>query len=72
MHAVSTRRHHFCARCRVRIFGKGEPADRPPYVTVNLACLDSLTEAELAGLPLRHVDGRQERWDAPPQEIRHL
>lgn len=65
-------RHYFCRRCGVRIYGQGEPPGRPAYVTVNLACLDSLTEQELAALPVRYIDGRHDRWDAAPGEMRHL
>lgn len=64
--------HHFCRQCGVRLFGRGEPAGKPAYVTVNLACLDSLDEAALAALPIRYVDGKHERWDAPPDQTRHL
>lgn len=62
-------RHHFCRQCGVRIFGRTNAPDR---VTVNLACLDSLTDEELAALPVRYVDGRHDRWDAAPAETRHL
>lgn len=64
-------RHHFCADCGVRVVGQGGCAEAPLY-TVSLACLDTLSETQLAELPVRYIDGARERWDAAPDEVRHL
>lgn len=64
-------RHHFCASCGVRVYGQGGSAEAPLY-TVSLACLDTLSDTQLAELPVRYIDGARERWDAAPDEVRHL
>lgn len=64
-------RHHFCAACGVRVYGQGGSAEAPQY-TVSLACLDTLSDTQLAELPVRHIDGAHERWDTAPDEVRHL
>jgi hypothetical protein len=42
------------------------------YVTINLACLDDIEPAELASAPVTHMDGRNDNWFLPPEEVRHL
>jgi hypothetical protein len=65
--------HHFCGRCGVKIFGTGEhPALGGPFHGVNIACLDDLSQAELAALPVMYEDGRHDRWERAPEETRHL
>lgn len=65
--------HHFCRRCGVRPFGKGHvPEIGGDYVSINLTCLDGVDPLLLAELPVRYFDGRNDNWDSPPQEIRHL
>ena len=42
------------------------------YVSVNLACLDGVDPRELIDAPLRYFDGRDNNWENPPAETRHL
>jgi len=42
------------------------------FYTVNVACLDNADASELAGVPVRFSDGRNNNWQSPPAETRHL
>ena len=64
-------RHLFCRRCGVRSFGMGQSPDGPVY-GVNVMCLDELDIGELVSAPVTYVDGRHDRWEATPAEVRHL
>lgn len=64
-------RHLFCRTCGVRSFGVGEMPDGPIY-GVNVMCLEGLDVDELMRSPITIVDGRHDRWNERPAEIRHL
>jgi hypothetical protein len=65
--------HLFCRRCGVRSFGRGDvPEIGGPYVSINVACLDSVTPAELAAVPIQYMDGRHDNWWNVPEETRYL
>ena len=57
-----TEQHLFCATCGVRPFGKGASKRWGPYVAVSVHCLDDVTAEELAALPVRRLDGRNDTW----------
>lgn len=65
-------RHPFCKHCGVRSFGIGVSQRIGEFYSINLACLDDVTEQELASVPVTYLNGRDDRWDAPPAETRHL
>jgi hypothetical protein len=54
-------RYQFCKTCGIRTFGYG--GDR--FIFVNVAALD-VDPAELAPVPIRYVDGRNDRFDRAP------
>jgi hypothetical protein len=58
-----TEQHLFCAACGIRTFGKGSSPRWGPYVAVSVACLDDVTAEELAALPVKYLDGRNDNWD---------
>lgn len=65
--------HLFCKNCGVKSFGRaGTGPDGKGMVAVMLSCVDSLSDAELAALPIMYVDGRHDNFKAPPAETRHL
>lgn len=69
--------HKFCSTCGVKTFGHGiadeldmdVPAD---FYSVNVACLDDLSPAELADLDVGYVDGRNDDWGEEPAVTSHL
>jgi hypothetical protein len=65
-------RHLFCRQCGVRSFGIGHTPDGNQVYGVNVMCLDNLAIGELMSAPITYVDGRNDKWDSAPAEIRHL
>jgi hypothetical protein len=41
-------------------------------VAIMLGCIDNITDAELAALPIMYVDGRHDDFSKAPAETRHL
>jgi hypothetical protein len=65
--------HRFCKTCGVAAFGHGYVEQiGGAYYSVNVACLDDVDPKELAELPVRYMDGRNDNWWNPPAETRHL
>ena len=69
--ALLTEYHFFCKVCGVRPFGVGNDTPIGKMIGVNIGCLEGLSEAELAAIPIVHVDGLHDRFD-PPAVIAHL
>ena len=69
----NTIHHVFCSHCGVKPFGRGHlDAIGGEFYAVNVACLDNATPEELAEAEVRYEDGRNNNWDSPPAETRHL
>jgi len=65
--------HPFCKHCGLRPFGRGHvPEIGGDFVSINVACLDHVPDAELAALPVRYSNGRDNDWRHTPAETRHL
>jgi hypothetical protein len=69
---TKTDQHLFCKHCGVRSFGLGNSARWGVFYAVNLTCLDDVTADELANAPITYLDGKNDNWDTPPAEVRHL
>jgi hypothetical protein len=68
-----TMHHTFCRHCGVHAFGRGYVEELGgAYYSVNVACLDDITAAMLAGLPVQYFNGRDNDWFNVPKETRHL
>ena len=65
--------HEFCRHCGVRPFGhgKGEWAGGP-FVAINVAVLEGISDDELAALPIMYCDGRANNWMEKPRVTAHL
>ena len=65
--------HLFCKTCGVKSFGRANVGpDGKGMVAVMLNCVEGLSDAELAALPIMYVDGRHDDFAKVPAETRHL
>ena len=65
--------HYFCGRCGVRGFTKARlEIFGGEFYAINLATLDDASDAELAAVPIRYEDGRNDAFESAPAETRHL
>src|SRR3954464_6663601 len=64
--------HYFCKHCGVRAFGVGTETPIGVMYGVNLGCLEGVTEEELSRLTITYVNGRDDKWQGPPEFFAHL
>lgn len=64
--------HFFCRHCGIRSFGTGDSPRWGKFYGVNLTCLDDVSDDELANAPISYLDGRNDNWEMPPEQVRHL
>jgi hypothetical protein len=65
--------HLFCKTCGVRTFERGHLKEiGGDYVSIKLASLDGVDLDEIIAAPVRHANGRDNKWWEPPAETRHL
>lgn len=63
----------FCKSCGLRSFGRGNvPEIGGAFVSINVACLDDVSDEELAALPIRYSNGRDYDWMHEPKVTRYL
>lgn len=74
LYQFATRRdqHLFCRHCGIRAFGIGQSPRWGEFYAVNVTCLDDVTPEELANAPITYLDGKNDEWEVPPVETRHL
>jgi hypothetical protein len=72
-HAKPTVQFHFCKICGIRTPGRGElEAMGGAFYAVQISLLDDLDPNDLAAAPIRYLDGRHDRFDRAPDDIRFL
>jgi hypothetical protein len=65
-------RYRFCKTCGVRAFAQGDQESMGgKFYAVAVAALDDADPRELAA-SIKYVDGRHDRYDQPPEDIRPL
>ncbi|MBO9575756.1 MAG: GFA family protein [Sphingobium sp.] len=65
--------HRFCSHCGCAPFGDGHVAEiGGDYVSIAIACLDEVSPEELAAIPVRYADGRNNAWWNEPAEMSYL
>jgi hypothetical protein len=63
----------FCKSCGLRSFGRGNvPEIGGAFVSINIACLDGVTDEELAALPIKYLNGRDYDWFHEPKVTSYL
>jgi hypothetical protein len=66
------RLHMFsCRRCSVGLYSSGDFGSGKFYA-INVMTLDDLDPDDLAAAPVKYQDGRHDRWDRVPEDIRLL
>ena len=69
----SMKNHHFfCKHCGVRVFGVGNDTPIGKMYGINIGCLEDVAEEDLSKIPITHLDGMHDRWDAAPEFWKHL
>jgi hypothetical protein len=64
---------HFCKRCGIRTPGRGDMEHLGgTFYAVQVNLLQEVDADELAAAPIRHIDGRHDRWDEAPADTRCL
>lgn len=64
--------HCFCRHCGINVFSTGRSARLGAFHAVTVASLDDLPVEALLAAPVRYIDGRNDEWELPPVEVRHL
>jgi hypothetical protein len=63
----------FCKRCGLRPFSRGHVKEiGGDFVSINIACLDNVSDEELAALPVKYFNGRDNDWFNVPKVTSYL
>jgi hypothetical protein len=64
---------HYCKTCGVRLYGRGDiPQAGGKFFALNVACLDDVSDAEFAAIPIRMCNGRDNDWMHEPAVTGYL
>lgn len=65
--------HRFCRNCGCAAFGDGYVEQTGGhFVTIAIACLDDVSAQEMAELPVRYSNGRDNLWWETPKATSYL
>lgn len=65
--------HYFCRTCGVQTFAHAAFEEMGgEFYCVNVACLDDVSDADLAAAPLIFEDGRADEWYRSPEQTGHM
>ena len=64
---------HFCKVCGVRVFGRAPESEAlgPAFYAIAAAVLDN-ADADALAAGIKYIDGRHDRFDRQPEDIRLL
>ena len=72
-HFGASRIHHlFCRHCGIKSFARGDGPEGKQFVAVAVSCLDDVPDTQLAALPIMYVDGRNDNFQAAPEQTKQL
>lgn len=70
---TNSTRNVFCRHCGTHSFHRGYVEQiGGEFVSVNVACLDDVSDEEWAAAPIRYSDGRDNNWWNPPAVSSYL
>lgn len=64
--------HVFCKHCGIKSFALGDLPGGEKFVAIAVSCLEGVSEADLAAVPVAYLDGRNDNFAEPPAHTRHL
>ena len=64
--------HYFCRYCGINVWSTGDAPRTGAFYAVTVGSLDDMPVEALIGAPVRYIDGRNDNWVTPPDEVRHL
>jgi hypothetical protein len=64
--------HCFCRHCGINVFSTGSSPRLGAFHAVTVMSLDDLPLEDILAAPVRYLDGRNDEWEVPPAETRHL
>lgn len=62
-----------CKTCGLRVYGKGYVEQiGGDFVAINVACLDDVSDEDLAAAPIHYSNGRDNDWQHEPKVKSYL
>jgi hypothetical protein len=69
-HSIDNRQ---CKTCGLRVYGRGHVKEMGgDFVVINVACIDGVSDEELAAAPIHYSNGRDNDWMHTPAVTSYL